>query len=260
MTGQLVDEHVTRRGHTLLADLVLDRDSPVPLYHQVLSRLESAIEGGELRPGSLLGNEIELARQLGLSRPTLRMAIAKLVERGLLIRRRGIGTVVAPALVRRPFALTSLHDDLVAAGQHPVTRILTLHEMPAPDEIATALQLGASAPVLHLRRLRLVDEVPIALMTNYLPLGVLPDAGSGLEGSGLYDLLRRRGVQPKIANQSVGACAATATEARLLAVRRGAPLLTMRRTAFDDSGQPVEHGIHLYPADRYTLEMTVVRR
>ena len=246
-------------GHAVLADLVLDRESPIPLYHQVVSRIESAIERGELQPGVRLDNELEIARQLGLSRPTLRMAIARLVDKGLLIRRRGLGTVVAPAHVRRPFALTSLYDDLVEAGRRPITRVLGFQSVSAPEEIARELMVQPGARLLFMRRLRLVDGEPMAVMTNYLPEGLLRAEGHELEKSGLYQLLRRRGIQPRIANQTVSARRASAAEARLLAVRRGAPLLTMRRTAFDDAGQPVELGIHIYPAERYSLEMTVVR-
>ncbi|HKA13197.1 MAG TPA: GntR family transcriptional regulator [Candidatus Dormibacteraeota bacterium] len=243
----------------VLADLILDRASPVPLYHQIVSRIEGAIERGELQAGVRLDNEVDIARQLGLSRPTLRMAIARLVDKGLLIRRRGVGTIVAPAHVRRPFALTSLYDDLVAAGKRPVTQVLSFQSLTAPEWIARELRAETGVRLLYIRRLRTIDGEPIAVMTNYLPEGVLRAEAHELEESGLYLLLRRRGIQPRIANQTVGARLASGAEARLLAVRRGAPLLTMNRTAFDDAGQPVELGLHIYPAERYSLEMTVVR-
>lgn len=243
----------------VLADLILDRGSPVPLYHQIVSRIEAAIERGELQAGVRLDNEVEIARQLGLSRPTLRMAIARLVDKGLLIRHRGVGTVVAPAHIRRPFALTSLYDDLVAAGKSPVTQVLSFQPVTAPEWIARELRVETGVHLLYVRRLRTIDGEPIAVMTNYLPEGVLRADASELEESGLYQLLRRRGVQPRIANQTVSARLASGAEARLLAVRRGAPLLIMNRTAFDDAGQPVELGIHIYPAERYSLEMTLVR-
>jgi len=246
-------------SNAVLADLILDRNSPVPLYHQVVRGIEDAIDRGELQPGVRLDNEVEIARRLGLSRPTLRMAIGKLVDKGLLIRRRGLGTVVAPAHVRRPFALTSLYDDLVAAGQRPVTQVLSFQSLAAPEWIARELTVETGVGLLYIRRLRMIDGEPIAVMANYLPEGVLRAEAHELEESGLYQLLRRSGIQPRIANQTVSARLASASEARLLAVRRGAPLLTMNRTAFDDAGKPVELGIHIYPAERYSLEMTVVR-
>ncbi len=86
----------------------VDRNSPVPLYFQVAQQLEKLIESGELATGTRLENEIDLADQLGLSRPTMRRAIQYLVDRGLLVRKRGVGTQVLHAKVRRQVELSSL--------------------------------------------------------------------------------------------------------------------------------------------------------
>lgn len=98
-------------------DFTLDRSSPVPLYYQLAQQLEAAIEHGVLAPGNLLGNEIDLSVRLGLSRPTVRQAIQSLVDKGLLVRRRGVGTQVVHSQVKRPLELSSLYDDLEAAGR-----------------------------------------------------------------------------------------------------------------------------------------------
>src|SRR5919199_6577798 len=105
-----------------LAGIKLDHSSPVPLYYQAAQALEQAIEDGRLPRGSKLDSELDLAEQLGISRPTMRAAIKQLVDKGLLIRRRGIGTMVAPKPVRRAVALTSLYDDLKEAGGGPRAR------------------------------------------------------------------------------------------------------------------------------------------
>ncbi len=94
-----------------MADLVtVDRTSPVPLYFQVAQALQHHIEEGHIASGSLLGNEIGLADDLGVSRPTMRKAIEYLVQRGLLVRKRGVGTQVVRAQVRRPLQLTETGD------------------------------------------------------------------------------------------------------------------------------------------------------
>src|ERR1700735_2172967 len=105
--------------------LRVDRNSPVPLYFQVAEHLEQLIESGELPTGSRLENEIDLADQLGLSRPTMRRAIQYLVDRGLLVRKRRVGTQVVNAKVRRKIELTSLFDDLDKASRVPSTRVLS---------------------------------------------------------------------------------------------------------------------------------------
>src|SRR2546428_11085535 len=118
-----------RRGRT---DAVLDRESPVPLYYQLAQNMETAIRSGRLSSGSHLENEIELARQLRVSRPTVRRAIALLANRGLVIRRHGIGTLVVPVRVRRPVRLSSLYDDLQEAGDAAPARPPPPRNRPAP--------------------------------------------------------------------------------------------------------------------------------
>ena len=102
--------------------LNIDRSSPVPLYHQVVQGIEAAIHSGVLEPGSRLENEIDLAAQLNLSRPTMRKAMDELVRSGLLVRKRGVGTQVVSSQVRRPLELSSLFDDLTNNGKKPTTR------------------------------------------------------------------------------------------------------------------------------------------
>jgi DNA-binding GntR family transcriptional regulator len=220
--------------------------------------MEQAIRSGQLSSGVHLDNEIELARQLGVSRPTVRRAIGYLAGRGLVIRRRGIGTLVVPVRIRRPVRLTSLFDDLVEAGQAPTTKLLKLEVRPAPAEVAESLQLQLGAPVHFMERLRFAGDQPIALMHNFLPADIPGITAAGLEETGLYRLLRAGGIQLRLASQSIGARNAGQAESRLLLVKPGAALLTMRRIAYDDAGKAVEYGSHAYPAERYAFEMSVV--
>src|SRR3712207_4518742 len=201
-----------------LSGVRLDHASPVPLYHQAARALEEAIEDGRLPRGSKLESELDLAERLGISRPTMRAAIKQLVDKGLLMRRRGIGTTVAPRPVRRAVALTSLYDDLKESGREPTTRVLNFEETPCPPEIAEHLGLGPTAPVLRFDRLRLADSDPIALMHNFVPVGLLKIESEDLERNGLYDLFRRNGIAPHVATQRVGARKAGAEEAELLEV------------------------------------------
>src|SRR5262245_45329011 len=94
-----------------------DRTSPIPLYFQLARQLEATISRGELAPGPRPDNEIELSERLAVTRPTMRKAIERLVNQGLVVRRRGKGTVVVPKAVKRPMALSSLYDDLAHAGR-----------------------------------------------------------------------------------------------------------------------------------------------
>jgi DNA-binding GntR family transcriptional regulator len=238
----------------------IDRSSPVPLYFQVAQRLEQLIESGEMPPGSRLENEIALADQLGLSRPTMRQAIQHLVDKGLLVRKRGVGTQVVHARVRRQIELSSLFDDLDRAHRQPRTEMLSFGLIDAPDDVAVALRLPPGAEVVTFERLRYAQDEPLALMRNYLPVGIADLSADKLAERGLYRLLREAGVQLRVADQAISARKATTAEARLLHETRGAPLLTMLRTAYDHANRAVEYGNHLYRASRYSFELTLVSR
>ncbi|MGQ7298124.1 GntR family transcriptional regulator [Quadrisphaera sp. KR29] len=237
----------------------IDRSSPVPLYQQLAEQLRAAIADGTLAPGSRLENEVAVAGRLGLSRPTVRQALQELVDGGLLVRRRGVGTQVVHPHVSRSMALTSLHDDLARSGRVPRTEVLGHASAPAPPELAAALGLAPGAEVVTVRRLRLADGEPLALMTNHIPAATAPTREQ-LETEGLYEVMRARGVQFRVARQTVGARLATAAEARLLHERPRAALVTMRRTAYDGAGHVVEVGDHVYRASRYAFETTLVDR
>ena len=238
----------------------LDRGSPVPLYFQVATQLEEMIESGEMPVGGRLANEVELADRLGVSRPTMRRAIQYLVERGMLVRKRGVGTQVVHAQVKRPVELTSLYDDLSRGKQKPVSRVLRHETVPAPDEVAVRLGLPIGEPAVRLERLRLALDEPLAILRNWLPASIARFTTQDMETGGLYAHLRSSGVRICVATQRIGARAAKAEEARLLAVKRGAPLLTMERTTFDDTGRAIEYGDHVYRSDTYSFETTLVER
>jgi len=236
----------------------LDRSSPVPLYFQVAQQIERAISEGDLAPGDRLDNEISLAEQFGLSRPTMRRAIQELVDKGLLVRKRGVGTQVVHGQVTRPVELTSLFDDLTHHHQTPTTQVLINEIIEAPDDVGAMLSIAHGSPVLHLRRLRFAHGEPLAIMENYLPEDLIPIGEADLSTRGLYQLMRSRGVNIRVAKQRIGARTGTPEECTLLGERKGSPVLTMERAAHDDSGRPVEWGRHAYRASQYSFEVTLV--
>lgn len=241
----------------LTKKITIDRSSPVPLYFQFAQQLQNLIEAGELPPGTRLSNEIVMADEFGLSRPTMRQAMQHLVNKGLLARKRGVGTQVVTNRIRRQVEFTSLYEDLERDGRRPTTQVLSVETAPAEAAVATALGLEEGKPVVSIERLRLADGQPIALLHNYLPEGVIELDLEALAEGGLYQQMRRSGAALSTAEQTIGARRATAAEVRLLDEPRGATLLTMTRTAFDGSGKPVEYGSHVYRASRYSFEMTV---
>jgi DNA-binding GntR family transcriptional regulator len=237
----------------------IDRSSPMPLYFQLAQAMENAIAGGDLPAGSRLDNEILLAQRYGLSRPTVRRAVQELVDKGLLVRKRGVGTQVIQPHVRRSMELTSLYEDLTRAGGVPTTTVLSLRRSPATAEIAAELSVKEGDEVVVVRRLRRSRGEPLALMTNHLP-GRFRPTEEDLAERGLYQYMRLQGVHLRVAHQRIGARIARAEEARLLEEPTRAALLTMSRTSYDDQGVAVEFGSHVYRASRYEFETTLVGR
>src|ERR1700742_5097785 len=165
----------TEIGDNVPLAVELDRSSPVPLYYQLAQAIEAAIRDGDLAPGDRFENELALAKRLTLSRPTTRRAIQELVDKGLLVRKRGVGTQVVQSPVHRRVELTSLFDDLTRAGQDPTTQLLGYRTRPADEEVAGELNLDGNQEIVTIQRLRSANGEPLAVMTNYLPVGLAPD-------------------------------------------------------------------------------------
>ena len=234
-------------------DIMIDRDSKTPLHTQISEPLASLILDGTLPAGSRLEDELSMAKRLKVSRPTARQALQHLVDRGLVKRRRGVGTIVSPMHVHRPMQLTSLLSDLSAAGHTTSTSVLDYTEHEADAEAAEHLEVEEGTAVVTCTRIRCADGEPIAVLSNLMPAAIAPTREE-LETEGLYDLLRAQDAIPTTAKQTIGARNASAREADLLHERRRAALMTATRVTYDQSGRVIEYGQHIYRASRYTFE------
>src|SRR5258708_5648 len=202
-------------GDAVPLTVELARSSPVPPYYQLAQAIEAAIRAGELTRGDRFENELALAKRLTLSRPTTRRAIQELVDKGLLVRKRGVGTQVVQNPVHRRVELTSLFDDLARAGQEPTTQLLDYRVGPPDEEVARELTLAEDREVVSIHRLRCANGEPLAVMTNHLPAELAPDPEE-METNGLYHSLRAPGVPIRPARPRIRAPAATPPRARLL--------------------------------------------
>jgi DNA-binding GntR family transcriptional regulator len=131
---------------------------------------------------------------------------------------------------------------------------------PASAEVAAALGVAEGSDVQLIERLRYAHGEPMARLRNHLPAGLFDCDTERLEATGLYRMMRSAGITLHSARQSVGARAATELEAELLTEATGAPVLTMERTTFDDTGRAVEFGSHIYRASRYAFEFQLLVR
>ena len=225
-----------------------------PLYRQLAALLRAEIEPGRLRPGDQLPSEPELASRFGMARMTARQAIDALVEEGVLVRHRGRGTFVAePRMAYPPATLVSFSRTMTALGHHVVTRLLDLELVPAHGEVALALGLGENERVLMVRRLRFLEDEPVALHASYM-------ARSYFEGLRAADLLTKpiseamanvNGVRVVSSRDFLEAAAATHDEAQLLRITSGEPIQIVRGVSFAADGRPVLATRAAYRADRF---------
>ncbi|MHA7861442.1 GntR family transcriptional regulator [Tessaracoccus sp. Y36] len=241
---------------TYTPDITIDRNSDRPLYDQIAQPIEAAILSGELAAGARIEDEVSMAQRLDVARPTARRALQELVAKGLLTRRRGVGTRVAPPHVHRPMKLSSLNEDLVEAGFSPSTKVLHYQVREATADEAEKLGMKAGEGLLEVSRLRYADDHPLAILTNLIPLDIAP-TWQELGEHGLYQCLLKRDVLIAAAQQSVGARGATAEEAELLGEDKGAPLLTMHRVGRTAEGRAVELGNHVYRPSLYSFQFTL---
>jgi GntR family transcriptional regulator len=237
-----------------LKDESIDKRSPVPMYYQIMRQLLEKINGGEFAVDSALPPERELAETYKVSRMTVRQAVAEMVSEGILVRRKGIGTFVAPPKLEQALSrLTSFTEDMTQRGMKAGARVISFEEIVPEPSIRKALDLGAEDKALECVRLRLADEEPMALETTTLPLALYPGLkGQDLENRSLYRLLAVRwGIRLDYAIQSIEPACAAAYEASLLHVDPGTPLLLMHRVTYNQNGRAVEHVKSLYRGDRY---------
>lgn len=240
------------------ADYRLDHKSPLPLHAQAEQVLLKVIRHPERLPKGLLPEEVSLARAMGVSRNTLRAAIGRLVDRGLLERKSGVGTrVCEPKVYSGVGAWQSFTKEMQAKGV-AVSDLFTkasLQALPEPIALALRAEAGKMAPCIE--RVRGWDAKPEIHSVSWFP-PALKDMRLFDFKSPLYEWLRAR--YGRVADQSreeLTAIAANRKLARLLAVKPGTPLLARERVVLDAAGNPIEYSLVHYRCDRFRLTVNL---
>lgn len=238
------------------AQLRLDNQGASPLYQQLARQLERAIEAGAWQAGEALPSERNLAEALEVSRITARKALDRLEEQGLIRRIHGSGTFITPRFQQPLTRLSSFTEMLAQRGfttrSHWLQRSLA---NPSLDE-AMRLSLAPGARVARLKRLRLADDVVMAVEESCLLGELLPDPGA-VEGS-LYAWLDAAGTPVTRALQQITAVNADAEMAALAQVPEGQALLKVTRVGYLADGTPAELTVTWCRTNYYdfTVELT----
>lgn len=233
------------------------RGAELPLWERVSSELDRDIAAGTPPHGGRLASEAALCRRFGVSRVTLRMALAHLEQRGVVHPEAGRGWFVGAAQDERPVSeepgvLQSFTEMANSRGLRPGAVILHCLRRPAEFDEAEQLGMAPGAEVLSLRRLRQLDGISVAVDHSLVPAYLLPDVDAeDFRDASLYAALQRHGVRPHRADYEVQAIAADVEHAELLGVDPGTPLLSARQICLDDQGRRIERGHITYRGDRY---------
>ena len=238
------------------------RDKAIPLYYQLETILRNKITSGDYSPDSPLPSEDALAEEYEVSRITVRQALSSLEQDGLVIRQRGKGTFVSENVNTLELPrFTGSIEDLILMGKRTKTKVIASSWVDPPDIIRQRLKVK-DAKVLRIEKIRHIEGDPFSHVFNYLP----PELGNklpmGLVKSKpmLMILEDELGVRANEAEQSVEATIADVTDASLLDIRVGDPLLKAERTVYDVKGNPVEYVTVVYRADKYAFTMKLKRK
>jgi GntR family transcriptional regulator len=233
----------------------------VTRYLQVYTVLSQALAEGDIAAGEALPSEPSLVRQYGVSRTTVRRALARLAAERCIVRRRGSGTFARDKVARAVSArqIASIIDNPRSVATNTTVRLLEFKFTPIPDFLHREWpEFGAD--VLTIRRVRYVDHEPVALVTSYLPVEIGRQLSARRLGSGtVLAALDRLGLYSTIKEQEISAVAADPFTAKHLGFGVGAPVLNLRCLARDARGQILRYANYLYRPDRYEIH-TVVER
>jgi GntR family transcriptional regulator len=225
-----------------------------PAYRRIQNAIRRRIEVAQLKPGDIVDSERELAKLHKVSLMTARHALADLAREGLVERRHGAGTFVAPPKIHFN-KLMSYTEQMASRGLAARSRVVQSAVTGNEPEITARLALPASAPLLRIERIRRAADEPFALEICYVSADEFPGlAGDALEHGSLFSTMENDyGVELAYSDEEIDATAADLRMAEMLAVPRGSPLLRIRQLIYSTKGKAIIYVVGLYRSGRHTL-------
>ena len=234
----------------------------IPIYLEIRSYMIKQIENGFLVPGDRIPSERELVDLFKVSRMTVRHAIDQLVNDGVLVRMVGKGTYVSSErLATQLNVLNSFSEDIIATGHKPSAKLLSVERIQISDTISNLLSIDCGHDVIKVERLRLVDDLEMALTTSFFPVSrALPIEEIDFNATSIYGQIESLGLRIEKASETVSAEAADKRIAGFLRVKENAPLLKIVRLTFISNNVPIEYMEGLFRPDRYFISQELYRQ
>jgi GntR family transcriptional regulator len=239
---------------------VADQKARPAKFELVKQHLVAVIDSG-LAPHDKLPTERELADEFDISRLTVRRALDQLENDSVLYRVQGAGTFVSERRIAKSFELTSFTEDMKSRGLRPGSLSISVETIPAGPRIGYALKLSPAEPVVHIHRVRTADDAPMCFENSYLPDALVPGLAEQLGSDSLYEVLDLQfSLRVDRADQVINATVLEPGTAALLEAPPFSPAFLVTRTGFDRRGRAIEFAETLYRGDRYSYELSVLRK
>lgn len=244
-------------------ELLINFDSHVPYYIQLMDILKERIHQKEWVPGDQIPSEKSLCEHYQVSRTVVRQALRELEHEGVIRRKKGKGTFISPPKISEGLVqkLTGFYQDMVERGLKPGTQVLHQDVVPATEKVAGYLNLTPGEQVIDIQRLRSVNEEPIQIVTTYIPYEMCPSLATvDLTDRSLYEFLETEyGIIIVKGQRYIEAVLANDIEAELLGIERRAPLLMLDSVSYLENGRPIEYYHAVHRGDRSRFEVELVR-
>lgn len=245
-----------------LEHYILDRSTPIPLYHQVKEFLKDYIS--HLTPGTPLPSEPELSLHFAISRPTIRQAIANLASEGYIYKIQGKGTFVAKRKLIRNFSdwQGSLNEEIRHLGLTSTTDVIGLKEIVSDESISDTFNIPFNTPLIELKRRRIVDGIPILIVHSYLPPHLVPGiSGKTITNRSLHELLHTEyGHTIKKTRRVIEAVSSNKELSTLLEVPIGTALQYFKNTVILDDDNVIEYSLGWYRGDAVSFTFEYEKR
>lgn len=261
------DEVQNNREGERFLQLEIDKESPLPLYHQIKEAFKEKMESGTFAPHQRLPSERELEEELDVSRMTARQALSELESEGYVYRKQGTGSFVAEPKMRHALLkLTSFSEEMKSRGFEPGAKVLDAEVIGPREDLLNATGADPEENFFRLQRLRLADGEPLAIETSHIRTRFCPGIEEfNFQNSSLYETLKRKyDIDLTRAEQTVEATLADSFEAKKLGIKKKAPLLTVEQTTYmhkKNRGEEkaIEFTRAVHRGDRYKLFVDLKR-